>query len=65
MRVDLKTIILLSAEGKQNLMRFNETGINNIDFAAYTEEVQSYSVFVERVFALSEHSLEKRRESLI
>ncbi|XP_058252505.1 prominin-1-A isoform X6 [Hemibagrus wyckioides] len=39
MKVDLKTIILLSEEGKQNLSSFNETGITNIDFAAYIEEL--------------------------
>ncbi|XP_060740584.1 prominin-1-A isoform X6 [Tachysurus vachellii] len=38
-KVDLKTIVLLSAEGKQNLISFTETKINNIDFAAYIEEL--------------------------
>ncbi|GAA6096795.1 prominin-1-A isoform X1 [Tachysurus ichikawai] len=38
-KVDLKTIVLLSAEGKQNLISFTETEINKIDFAAYIEEL--------------------------
>lgn len=41
-KVDLKTIVLLSAEGKQNLISFTETEINKIDFAAYIEEVHSH-----------------------
>ncbi|ROL43682.1 Prominin-1-A [Anabarilius grahami] len=39
MKVDLRGIILLESEGKQNLVSFTETGINEIDFAAYLEEV--------------------------
>ncbi|XP_056113223.1 prominin-1-A isoform X1 [Rhinichthys klamathensis goyatoka] len=39
MKVDLRGIILLESEGKQNLISFTETGINDIDFAAYSEEV--------------------------
>ncbi|XP_052471225.1 prominin-1-A isoform X4 [Carassius gibelio] len=39
MKVDLHGIILLESEGKQNLISFTETGINEIDFAAYLEEV--------------------------
>uniref|UniRef100_A0A673GTP3 Prominin-1-A n=1 Tax=Sinocyclocheilus rhinocerous TaxID=307959 RepID=A0A673GTP3_9TELE len=39
MKVDLRGIILLESEGKQNLISFTETGINEIDFAAYLEEV--------------------------
>ncbi|XP_027010567.2 prominin-1-A isoform X5 [Tachysurus fulvidraco] len=38
-KVDLKSIVLLSEEGKQNLIRFTETEINKIDFAAYIEEL--------------------------
>ncbi|XP_039504785.1 prominin-1-A isoform X5 [Pimephales promelas] len=38
-KVDLRGIILLESEGKQNLVSFTETGINDIDFAAYLEEV--------------------------
>ncbi|XP_050984220.1 prominin-1-A isoform X5 [Labeo rohita] len=39
LKVDLRGIILLESEGKQNLNSFTETGINEIDFAAYLEEV--------------------------
>uniref|UniRef100_A0A8C2FX50 Prominin 1a n=1 Tax=Cyprinus carpio TaxID=7962 RepID=A0A8C2FX50_CYPCA len=39
MNVDLRGIILLESEGKQNLISFTKTGINEIDFAAYLEEV--------------------------
>ncbi|XP_016409291.1 prominin-1-A-like isoform X5 [Sinocyclocheilus rhinocerous] len=39
MKVDLRDIILLESEGKQNLISFTETGINEVDFAAYLEEV--------------------------
>ncbi|XP_052429926.1 prominin-1-A isoform X3 [Carassius gibelio] len=39
MKVDLRGIILLESEGKQNLISFTETGISEIDFAAYLEEV--------------------------
>ncbi|XP_016149168.1 prominin-1-A-like isoform X8 [Sinocyclocheilus grahami] len=39
LKVDLRDIILLESEGKQNLISFTETGINEIDFAAYLEEV--------------------------
>ncbi|XP_049339898.1 prominin-1-A isoform X3 [Astyanax mexicanus] len=38
-RVDLRSIILLDAEGKQNLISFTETGIGEINFAAYLEEL--------------------------
>lgn len=41
MKVDLRGIILLESEGKQNLISFTETGINEIDFAAYLEEVHN------------------------
>ncbi|XP_026136534.1 prominin-1-A isoform X3 [Carassius auratus] len=39
MKVDLRGIILLESEGKHNLISFTETGIFEIDFAAYLEEV--------------------------
>ncbi|XP_056328566.1 prominin-1-A isoform X3 [Danio aesculapii] len=39
LKVDLRGIILLESEGKLNLQSFAETGINEIDFAAYLEEV--------------------------
>ncbi|XP_009289544.1 prominin-1-A isoform X7 [Danio rerio] len=39
LKVDLRGIILLESEGKVNLNNFSETGINEIDFAAYLEEV--------------------------
>lgn len=48
LEVDLKTIILLNAEGKQNLISFTEAGIKDIGFAAYIEEVQSH-VYLHRL----------------
>ncbi len=47
MKVDLRGIILLESEGKQNLISFTETGINEIDFAAYLEEVLTWTRFIE------------------
>uniref|UniRef100_A0A4W4G424 Prominin 1 b n=1 Tax=Electrophorus electricus TaxID=8005 RepID=A0A4W4G424_ELEEL len=38
MKIDLRSIILLDSEGKQNLLSFTETGIEEINFAAYLEE---------------------------
>ncbi|XP_057205364.1 prominin-1-A isoform X4 [Triplophysa rosa] len=39
MKVDLRGIVLLESEGKQNLISFTETGINEINFAAYLAEL--------------------------
>ncbi|XP_051505788.1 prominin-1-A-like isoform X3 [Myxocyprinus asiaticus] len=39
MKVDLRDIILLESNGKQNLISFTETGITEINFAAYLEEL--------------------------
>uniref|UniRef100_A0A4W4G794 Prominin 1 b n=1 Tax=Electrophorus electricus TaxID=8005 RepID=A0A4W4G794_ELEEL len=39
MKIDLRSIILLDSEGKQNLLSFTETGIEEINFAAYLEEI--------------------------
>ncbi|XP_066505055.1 prominin-1-A isoform X3 [Hoplias malabaricus] len=39
MKVDLRSVILLDAEGKENLVSFTETGIGEINFAAYLEEL--------------------------
>ncbi|XP_072520287.1 prominin-1-A isoform X3 [Salminus brasiliensis] len=38
-RIDLRSIILLDSEGKENLISFTETGIGEINFAAYLEEL--------------------------
>uniref|UniRef100_A0A3B4DB75 Prominin 1 b n=1 Tax=Pygocentrus nattereri TaxID=42514 RepID=A0A3B4DB75_PYGNA len=38
-KVDLRSIILLDSEGKENLISFTETGIGEINFAAYLEEL--------------------------
>ncbi|XP_055033547.2 prominin-1-A isoform X12 [Misgurnus anguillicaudatus] len=40
MKVDLRGIVLLETEGKQNLINFTETDINKIKFAAYLEELK-------------------------
>ncbi|KAI4886972.1 hypothetical protein NFI96_001948 [Prochilodus magdalenae] len=39
MKVDLRSVILLDSEGKENLVSFTETGIGEINFAAYLEEL--------------------------
>lgn len=39
MRIDLRGIILLEAEGKQNLLDFSEAGLLEINYADYLEEV--------------------------
>ncbi|KAM9470003.1 prominin-1-A isoform 3-T3 [Clarias gariepinus] len=39
LKVDLNTIVLLNPEGRQNLINFTETGIDEINFAAYMEEL--------------------------
>uniref|UniRef100_A0A671RG46 Prominin-1-A n=1 Tax=Sinocyclocheilus anshuiensis TaxID=1608454 RepID=A0A671RG46_9TELE len=49
MKVDLRGIILLESEGKQNLISFTETGINEIDFAAYLEEVNKGVTLIDLV----------------
>ena len=38
-KVDLRGIVLLETEGKDNLVLFTETGIGDINYAAYLEEV--------------------------
>ncbi|XP_068181854.1 prominin-1-A isoform X3 [Antennarius striatus] len=38
-RIDLRGIILLEAEGKQNLLDFSEAGLSEINYAEYLEEV--------------------------
>ncbi|XP_054453531.1 prominin-1-A isoform X2 [Anoplopoma fimbria] len=38
-KIDLRGIILLEAEGKQNLMDFSEAGLSEINYADYLEEV--------------------------
>ena len=37
--IDLRGIILLEAEGKQNLLDFSEAGLLEINYAEYLEEV--------------------------
>lgn len=39
MKIDLRSIILLEAEGKQNLLDFSESGVSEINYADYLEEV--------------------------
>uniref|UniRef100_A0A8C6UUJ0 Prominin 1a n=1 Tax=Neogobius melanostomus TaxID=47308 RepID=A0A8C6UUJ0_9GOBI len=39
LKIDLRTIILLEAEGKQNLLDFSEAGLSEINHADYLEEV--------------------------
>ncbi|CAK6976135.1 prominin-1-A isoform X5 [Scomber scombrus] len=38
-KIDLRAIILLEAEGKQNLQDFSEAGLSEINYADYLEEV--------------------------
>ncbi|CAB1325608.1 unnamed protein product, partial [Coregonus sp. 'balchen'] len=37
-KIDLRAIILLESEGKQNLIGFSETGVAEINYVAYLEE---------------------------
>lgn len=38
-KIDLRGIILLEAEGKQNLLDFSEAGLSEINYADYLDEV--------------------------
>lgn len=38
-KIDLRGIILLEADGKQNLRDFSEVGLSEINYADYLEEV--------------------------
>uniref|UniRef100_A0A4W5QIT8 Prominin 1a n=1 Tax=Hucho hucho TaxID=62062 RepID=A0A4W5QIT8_9TELE len=38
-KIDLRGIVLLESEGKQSLIDFSETGVAEINYAAYLEEV--------------------------
>ena len=38
-KIDLRGIILLETEGKQNLLDFSEAGLSEINYADYLEEV--------------------------
>lgn len=40
-KIDLRGIILLEAEGKQNLLDFSEAGLSEINYADYLEEVHN------------------------
>ncbi|XP_041931310.1 prominin-1-A isoform X4 [Alosa sapidissima] len=46
-KVDLRGIILLESEGKDNLVRFTETGIGDINYADYLEEVNKRVTLVD------------------
>lgn len=39
LKIDLRGIILLEAEGRQNLLDFSEAGLSEINYADYLEEV--------------------------
>lgn len=39
-KIDLRGIILLEVEGKQNLQDFSEAGLSEINYADYLEEVR-------------------------
>lgn len=41
-KIDLRGIILLEAEGKQNLLDFSEAGLLEINYADYLEEVTQH-----------------------
>uniref|UniRef100_A0A3B3UMF8 Prominin 1a n=1 Tax=Poecilia latipinna TaxID=48699 RepID=A0A3B3UMF8_9TELE len=45
-RIDLRAIILLEAEGKQNLLDFSEAGLSEINYADYLDEV-THAVIIE------------------
>uniref|UniRef100_A0A3B4AM78 Prominin 1 b n=1 Tax=Periophthalmus magnuspinnatus TaxID=409849 RepID=A0A3B4AM78_9GOBI len=42
-KIDLRTITLLEAEGKRNLLDFSEAGLSEINHADYLEEVTTHS----------------------
>ena len=42
-KVDLRDIVLLEPEGRQNLLGFIETGVGDINYAAYLEEVATHT----------------------
>ncbi|XP_031413746.1 prominin-1-A [Clupea harengus] len=46
-KVDLRGIVLLETEGKDNLVLFTETGIGDINYAAYLEEVNKRVTLVD------------------
>ncbi|KAM3613304.1 uncharacterized protein V6R79_023685 [Siganus canaliculatus] len=46
-KIDLRAIILLEAEGKQNLLDFSEAGLSEINYADYLEEVNKGVTVVE------------------
>lgn len=39
-KIDLRGIILLESEGKQNLQDFSDAGLSEINYADYLEEVK-------------------------
>ncbi|KAJ8385181.1 hypothetical protein AAFF_G00192320 [Aldrovandia affinis] len=39
LRVNLSSIVLLESEGRQNLIRFSNTGVSEINYSLYPEEV--------------------------
>lgn len=41
-KIDLRGIILLESEGKQNLLDFSEAGLSETNYADYLEEVRHY-----------------------
>ncbi|XP_035281495.1 prominin-1-A isoform X9 [Anguilla anguilla] len=46
-RVDLSSIVLLESEGRHNLIQFSNTGVNEINYSFYLEEVNKGATMVD------------------
>ncbi|CAL8354709.1 unnamed protein product [Merluccius merluccius] len=53
-RVDLGAVVLMQPEGKQNLLDFSETGLSEINYAQYLEEVNKGVTIVDLLTYTSE-----------
>ncbi|KAI1883694.1 hypothetical protein AGOR_G00234190 [Albula goreensis] len=61
-KVDLSSIVLLESEGRQNLIRFSNTGVGEINYALYLEEVNKNATMVDLLSFSNE--LEAQTEKL-
>ncbi|KAM4621252.1 prominin-1-A [Polymixia lowei] len=53
-RIDLRGILLLEPEGRQNLLAFSDTGLSEINYADYLEEVNKGITVVQLLSFVSE-----------
>ncbi len=54
-KIDLRGIILLEAEGKQNLLDFSEAGLSEINYADYLEEVTHSLTYIQKQTNMPTH----------